>query len=128
MLLSDELACLLMPSITCLIPLLPSAMQHQMLYQVLFALLLLVDTTSGRAVLSVREDEHRGNSDPSQAPPCNLVGNPDLYGLRIRLGVYLQLLSILLANHFLPDALREAWDANAVFRRRHLHCHREIFC
>lgn len=32
-----------------------------------------------------------------------------------RLGVYFQLISTLLANHFLPEALREAWDANTTF-------------
>ncbi|KIW25847.1 uncharacterized protein PV07_08987 [Cladophialophora immunda] len=46
---------------------------------------------------------------------CVLEGNSELYGLGIRLGVYFQLISTLLANHFLPDALREAWDANTIF-------------
>jgi hypothetical protein len=52
---------------------------------------------------------------PASIASCVLNGNSDLYGLGIRLGVYFQLISTLLANHFLPDALREAWDANTIF-------------
>jgi hypothetical protein len=54
-------------------------------------------------------------SDPAPIASCVLNGNSDLYGLGIRLGVYFQLISTLLANHFLPEALREAWDANTIF-------------
>ena len=50
-----------------------------------------------------------------QASTCSHVGNTDLYGLGIRLGVYLQLFSTLIANHYLPDTAQAAWDANAVF-------------
>ena len=53
--------------------------------------------------------------DSAPTTSCILNGNPDLYGLGIRLGVYFQLISTLLANHFLPDALREAWDSNTIF-------------
>jgi hypothetical protein len=52
---------------------------------------------------------------PASIESCLLNGNSDLYGLGIRLGVYFQLISTLLANHFLPDALGEAWDANTIF-------------
>jgi hypothetical protein len=46
---------------------------------------------------------------------CVFAGNSDLYGLGIRLGVYLQLLSTLLANALLSDALREdARNTNAI--------------
>jgi hypothetical protein len=38
---------------------------------------------------------------------CTFVGNSDLYGLGIRLGVYLQLLSTLLANSHLSNELKE---------------------
>lgn len=54
-------------------------------------------------------------SAPASIASCVLNGNSDLYGLGIRLGVYFQLISTLLANHFLPDALREALDANTIF-------------
>ena len=50
-----------------------------------------------------------------RASTCPQVGNADLYGLGIRLGVYLQLFSTLIANRFLPDTAQAAWDANAVF-------------
>jgi hypothetical protein len=33
-------------------------------------------------------------------------GNPDLYGIGIRVGIYLQLFSTLIANHYLPDAMK----------------------
>jgi hypothetical protein len=46
---------------------------------------------------------------------CSFEGNSDLYGLGIRLGVYLQLLSTLLANGFLSNELREdARNTNAI--------------
>jgi hypothetical protein len=32
-------------------------------------------------------------------------GNPDLYGIGIRVGIYLQLFSTLIANHYLPEAM-----------------------
>ena len=48
-------------------------------------------------------------------PSCTFAGNPEFYGLGIRLGVYTQLLSTLLANHWLPAELSSAWDANFVF-------------
>ena len=46
---------------------------------------------------------------------CTHVGNSDLYGLGVRLGVYLQLFSTLTANHFLVETSQAAWDTNAVF-------------
>jgi hypothetical protein len=52
---------------------------------------------------------------PASIESCVLNGNSDLYGMGIRLGVHFQLISTLLANHFLPDALGEAWDANTIF-------------
>ena len=54
-------------------------------------------------------------SSLNTSPTCTIIGNQDLYGLSIRLGVYFQLLSTLIANHFLPEALGEAWDTSAVF-------------
>ena len=56
---------------------------------------------------------------PRASPPpgqgCAFQGNPDLYGLGIRLGVYLQLLSTLLANAVLSEEYREdARNTNAI--------------
>jgi len=46
---------------------------------------------------------------------CPFEGNSDLYGLGIRLGVYLQLFSTLLANSFCSDSVREdARNTNAI--------------
>jgi hypothetical protein len=41
---------------------------------------------------------------------CIVAGNPDLYGLGIRLGVYTQLLSSVLANHYHDEIMKDARD------------------
>ena len=46
---------------------------------------------------------------------CAFEGNPDLYGLGIRLGIYFSVLATLLASHVLPDELSTAWDINGFF-------------
>lgn len=46
---------------------------------------------------------------------CLFDGNPDLYGLGIRLGVYFQLLSTFLASHMLPNEISAAWNTNGIF-------------
>lgn len=42
-------------------------------------------------------------------------GNSDLYGLGIRLGIYLQWTSSLLTNVFLPSAVSDSLDTNSIF-------------
>ncbi|KAI9737563.1 MAG: hypothetical protein M1834_009718 [Cirrosporium novae-zelandiae] len=42
-------------------------------------------------------------------------GNSDLYGFGIRLGIYLQWISSLLANAFVPDMMPSALDTNSTF-------------
>lgn len=44
-----------------------------------------------------------------------MEGNADLYSLGIRLGVYFQIVSTLLANHLLPNGISNAWDTNSIF-------------
>ena len=66
------------------------------------------DDTSPVTFTSLTNTEFHGQR-------CDIEGNSDLYGLGIRLGVYLQLISTLLTNHLLPEALGEAWDANTIF-------------
>jgi hypothetical protein len=46
---------------------------------------------------------------------CVVVGNPDLYGLWVRLGVYNQLTSSLLANNYHEELLNDAWDTVSKF-------------
>jgi hypothetical protein len=41
---------------------------------------------------------------------CTVSGNPDLYGLGIRLGVYTQLVSSVLANHYHDELIRDVRD------------------
>jgi hypothetical protein len=65
--------------------------------------------------LPVPIEHHVRHNAPASTDSCVLNGNSDLYGLGIRLGVYSQLISTLLGNHFLPDVLREAWDAKKLF-------------
>ena len=43
------------------------------------------------------------------------VGNSDIYGLGVRLGIYLQWLSCLLANHTLPDTRSALAQAYMIF-------------
>ena len=46
---------------------------------------------------------------------CPVEGNPDLYGLGIRLGIYFQLISTSLTNRLLPEETLSAWDTNSMF-------------
>ncbi|KAF2489232.1 hypothetical protein BU16DRAFT_567413 [Lophium mytilinum] len=49
-------------------------------------------------------------------PSCpSFAGNPDLYGLGIRLGVYLQWVSTWLSISIDPDSAQETHDANSIF-------------
>ena len=46
---------------------------------------------------------------------CLIDGNPDLYGLGIRLGIYSQIIATLLVNNFLPNEVSGTWDTNGIF-------------
>lgn len=46
---------------------------------------------------------------------CTIAGNSDLYGLGIRIGVYSQLLSTIVTNHFLPRSVSSNAVANLIF-------------
>ncbi len=46
---------------------------------------------------------------------CSIEGNPDLYGLGIRLGIYFQLTSTSLASRLLPEETLSTWDTNSIF-------------
>ena len=46
---------------------------------------------------------------------CPVEGNPDLYGLGIRLGIYFQLISTSLTNRLLPEETLSACDTNSIF-------------
>ncbi len=41
---------------------------------------------------------------------CGFEGNPDLYGLGIRLGVYFQLIASLIANNYHSEIMQDALD------------------
>lgn len=46
---------------------------------------------------------------------CSHEGNPDFYGLGIRIGIYLQLITAILARYLRPSAVPENLSANAIF-------------
>lgn len=47
---------------------------------------------------------------------CNgFAGNSDIYGLGIRIGIYLQWISSLLTNVFLPNGVSDSLDTNSIF-------------
>ncbi|KAL8711233.1 MAG: hypothetical protein Q9220_004378 [cf. Caloplaca sp. 1 TL-2023] len=46
---------------------------------------------------------------------CSHEGNPDLYGLGIRVGIYLQLTTAILAKYFHKQAISENLNANVIF-------------
>ena len=48
-------------------------------------------------------------------PRCVIRGNPDFYGLGIRIGIYLQWITSFLANHFLHEAIDSQLDTNTIF-------------
>lgn len=46
---------------------------------------------------------------------CGFEGNPDFYGLGIRVGIYLQWITAYLANHFLQEATDSSLETNTIF-------------
>ncbi|KAF1991724.1 hypothetical protein K402DRAFT_322668, partial [Aulographum hederae CBS 113979] len=51
----------------------------------------------------------------STSTDCTFDGNPDFYGLGIRIGIYLQWITALLANHFLREAIDTNLETNTIF-------------
>ncbi|KAL8787692.1 MAG: hypothetical protein Q9195_007648 [Heterodermia aff. obscurata] len=54
------------------------------------------------------------NNVTQQACP-GLEGNPDLYGVGIRIGIYLQWISSLLTNAFIPSSVSDSLDTSSIF-------------
>ena len=50
-----------------------------------------------------------------QRQQCSFEGDPDLYGLGIRLGIYIQWATSWLANNFIPEAIADNLDTNSIF-------------
>ncbi|KAI4108310.1 MAG: hypothetical protein LQ339_002211 [Xanthoria mediterranea] len=50
-----------------------------------------------------------------QTVQCPHDGNPDFYGLGIRVGIYLQLTTAIVAKYFHPEAIPENLTANTIF-------------
>ncbi|KAI4270920.1 MAG: hypothetical protein L6R38_006977 [Xanthoria sp. 2 TBL-2021] len=50
-----------------------------------------------------------------QVVRCPHEGNPDFYGLGIRVGIYLQLTTAIVAKYFHPEAIPENLTANTIF-------------
>jgi hypothetical protein len=51
----------------------------------------------------------------STASGCSITGNTDFYGLGIRVGIYLQWLTSLLANQYLHEEIRPNLETNTIF-------------
>ena len=84
--------------------------------QITTALFLVCGCTAAFALPVGFSDSSDTSSIPSlsyrleKREACIIEGNPDLYGLGIRLGVYTQLISSLLANYYHDEILQDAWD------------------
>jgi hypothetical protein len=51
----------------------------------------------------------------SSIAECGFEGNPDFYGLGIRIGIYLQWITAFLANHFSEEAIDGNLETNTIF-------------
>ena len=51
----------------------------------------------------------------AQQACLGLIGDPDLYGLGIRIGIYLQWISTLLTNFLIPSGVSDSLDTNSIF-------------
>lgn len=56
-----------------------------------------------------------GESGKPEEGSCDVDGNPDLYGLGVRLGIYFQWLGSYLSNLLLPGEISTNLDANSIF-------------
>ena len=79
-------------------------------------ILLRVDCCSSLAIeRSVSPPEPRLNGTQTSSISCGFTGNPDLYGIGIRLGYYTQALSVWFANYFVFSEARELRSVNLLF-------------
>jgi len=79
------------------------------------AVLLLVDWTTTLPILQERATQPALLPFSASATiGCEHLGNADLYGLGIRLGIYLQILSTILGMILMPDVLYDFQDSNAI--------------
>lgn len=58
---------------------------------------------------------HQSRPNLSARNVCHIEGNADFYGLGIRIGIYLQWIASLLANRYVPDAVRNLLITNTIF-------------
>ena len=64
---------------------------------------------------SISLPEPQLNGTQTHPDDCGFVGNPDLYGIGIRLGYYTQVLSVWFANYFVSSEARELRSVNLLF-------------
>ena len=83
---------------------------------VLLPLVLVSLNTINGAPLFRRQDVDSSTSGaPEDQSACTLDGNPDFYGLGIRVGIYLQWVTSLFVNHFLQAAIEGSLETNTIF-------------
>ncbi|KAI9836179.1 MAG: hypothetical protein M1838_005116 [Thelocarpon superellum] len=61
------------------------------------------------------EAPHRRSLGDAQPEGCGFVGNSDVYGLGIRVGIYLQWTGALIAKFYMPEKARDFLDIDTVF-------------
>lgn len=87
-----------------------------------FALVLLAEISSARPQSSARLAGAQANGEALAAGQggenigCGFRGNPDVYGLGIRLGLYAQWLSTLISNWFHQANITRMRDVNTCFQ------------
>lgn len=75
----------------------------------------------GEAAAIRAETEHHEGLPQRQALPqtrdveCGIPGNPDIYGLGIRLGLYMLWIATMFTYEFLDDEVSNALDTNLIF-------------
>ena len=88
---------------------------HRWRSNLVFALFMILSFSIAAQALPLSQPSDTDHKNEHLNWGCSFSGNSDLYGLGIRVGVYLQLLSTLLANALLSEELREdARNTNAI--------------
>jgi hypothetical protein len=80
-----------------------------------FCLLCVLQAAQGFPLPRAISSTHTDSIIPRDGTQCGFAGNSDIYGLGIRLGVYLQWITSLLANNFYSEAIAEFLDTCTIF-------------
>lgn len=84
-------------------------------YSVIHCILVATLVTASSSFIIKNLDSRDSYSLVGREACRGFAGNSDLYGLGIRLGIYLQWISSLLANSLLPTTVSDSLDTNSIF-------------